>query len=395
MKWPFLELGVDGNHGWCRRKKQCIYEAYAYPVLCHYGSRLTLEPSLLLPPGRTMIDPNDPLVQLKITCATCSIFALGTTMYRLYKRRGRLWADDAWALFAFVALIIQIASVFLHVPVPNNLSKTARVAAYYLMATTFYAIIWASRLSILFSIVRIDPSEHRRRHLFWVAVAFVATTFFLLAQLLWVCEPEPSWKEEPNPQCHLPLQVAICQLVTDVIADTILLFAPVPLFRHLANKPLRRKLTLIFSTCVVTTIVSLVHAAFILSNGGIKVVISALVEDCLSLIVANMPVVVTALVQLTNDDEVTTVQTASLRFNAKPWFSAGQSLGVTTRGTGPITTVGLHTTCDDPNPRKHATSITWQTAGDDVVDREGTLVHKLSTIKASPTGSSSGAPSLV
>ncbi|KAJ7068913.1 hypothetical protein B0H15DRAFT_140509 [Mycena belliarum] len=352
MKWPFLELGVDGNHGWCRRKKQCIYEAYAYPVLCHYGSRLTLEPSLLLPPGRTMIDPNDPLVQLKITCATCSIFALGTTMYRLYKRRGRLWADDAWALFAFVALIIQIASVFLHVPVPNNLSKTARVAAYYLMATTFYAIIWASRLSILFT------------------VAFVATTFFLLAQLLWVCEPEPSWKEEPNPQCHLPLQVAICQLVTDVIADTILLFAPVPLFRHLANKPLRRKLTLIFSTCVVTTIVSLVHAAFILSNGGIKVV--------------------TALVQLTNDDEVTTVQTASLRFNAKPWFSAGQSLGVTTRGTGPITTVGLHTTCDDPNPRKHATSITWQTAGDDVVDREGTLVHKLSTIKASPTGSSSG-----
>lgn len=45
---------------------------------------------------------------------------------------------------------------------------------------------------------------------------------------------------------------------------------------------------------VVTTIVSLVHAALIISRGGIPVVISALVEDCMSLTVANLPVVATA-----------------------------------------------------------------------------------------------------
>ncbi|KAJ7708962.1 hypothetical protein B0H17DRAFT_1000054 [Mycena rosella] len=334
-----------------------------------------------------MINPNDPLVQLKITCVTCSIFALGTTMYRLYKRRGRFWADDAWALFAFLALIIQVVSVFLHLPIPNSLSKTARVAAYYLMATTFYAIIWASRLSILFSIVRIDPSERRRTRLFWVAVAFVVVTLFLFAQLLWVCEPEPSWKDAPNPQCHLPLQVAICQLVTDVIADGILLFAPVPLFQNLADKVLRRKLTLIFSTCVVTTIVSLVHAVFILRNGGIKVVISALVEDCISLIVANIPVVVTAIVQLTGEeDQVGTFETKSLRFNTMPWFSGANSTsrGVTTRGTGPITTVGLHTMGED-DAKKHVTSISWKVDRDD--PNEETLVHKLSTIN-SPQSSS-------
>jgi hypothetical protein len=44
----------------------------------------------------------------------------------------------------------------------------------------------------------------------------------------------------------------------------------------------------------VTTIVSLVHAALIISRGGIPVVISALVEDCMSLTVANLPVVATA-----------------------------------------------------------------------------------------------------
>ncbi|KAJ6616997.1 hypothetical protein B0H10DRAFT_1347022 [Mycena sp. CBHHK59/15] len=293
-----------------------------------------------------MMNLNDPLVQLKITCATCSFFALGTTLYRLYKRRGRFWADDAWALFAFVALIIQIVSVFLHINVPNNLSKTTRVAAYYLMATTFYSIIWASRLSILFSIVRIDPSVSRRKGLFWIAVAFVTATLFLLAQLFWVCESEPGWKDRPNPQCRLPLQVAICQVVTDVVADTILLLAPLQLFRHVGDRGLRRKLTLIFSTCVVTTIVSLVHAAFILRNGGIKVVISALVEDCLSLIVANIPVVITALMTLESEQHgLTTVQTASIQFNAVPWFSGAQSTGrgVTTRGTGAVTTVFMDT----------------------------------------------------
>ncbi|KAJ7132408.1 hypothetical protein C8R44DRAFT_773998 [Mycena epipterygia] len=333
-----------------------------------------------------MINPNDPLVQLKITSATCSFFALGTTIYRLYKRRGRFWADDAWALFAFMALIIQVVAIFLHIPVPNNLSKTARVAAYYLTAFSFYVVIWGSRLSILFSIVRIDPSEYRRKKLFWIAVAFVAATLFLFAQLLWVCEPEPVWKDAPNPQCQLPLQVAICQLVTDVIADTILLLAPIPLFKNLADKVLRRKLTLIFSTCVVTTIVSLVHAAFILRNGGVKVVISALVEDCLSLIVANIPVVVTSVVNIASEtDQVRTVQTTSLRFNTMPWFSGAQSTGrgVTTRGTGPITTIGLHTIGEEDTEagegsyaktsKQKNSSVSWNTRRD--VASEGTAVH--------------------
>lgn len=38
------------------------------------------------------------------------------------------------------------------------------------------------------------------------------------------------------------------------------------------------RLMVIFSTCIVTTIVSLVHAVYILNYGGKKVVIVALVE---------------------------------------------------------------------------------------------------------------------
>ena len=41
---------------------------------------------------------------------------------------------------------------------------------------------------------------------------------------------------------------------------------------------------------------SLVHAAYIITTGGIPVIISALVEDCMSLTVANVPVVATVLI---------------------------------------------------------------------------------------------------
>ncbi|KAJ7933076.1 hypothetical protein B0H13DRAFT_1953555, partial [Mycena leptocephala] len=58
-------------------------------------------------------------------------FASGATIYRLYKRRGRFWADDFWALFAFVALIIQVVVLFLPVivpvrPQPNALTNKSR-----------------------------------------------------------------------------------------------------------------------------------------------------------------------------------------------------------------------------------------------------------------------------
>ena len=101
----------------------------------------------------------------------------------------------------------------MHVDDPSELSKTNRVAAYYLMASTFYTVIWSARLSILFSIIRIDPDPQIRRRLRWIVAAFIFAIFFFLAQLMWVCEPEPGWKDERSPQCKLNKEVAICQLV--------------------------------------------------------------------------------------------------------------------------------------------------------------------------------------
>ncbi|KAJ8096297.1 hypothetical protein PM082_011452 [Marasmius tenuissimus] len=249
-----------------------------------------------------MIDASDPLVQIKITESVCSFVAISSTIHRLYVRRGRWWIDDAWAAFALIALFTQIAAVFMHVRNPNDVSKLTRVAAYYLMAVTFYSIIWASRLSIICSIIRIDHESPPRRHVY-IGISFVyfIAAVTLIVQLFWVCEPEPRWKDMRNPQCHLTTQVAICQLITDILADAFLLFAPLRVLMHLKNKAVRNKLIIIFSTCLVTTTVSLVHAAYILTTGGIPVIISALVEDCASLTVANVPVVIAALLRTIGD----------------------------------------------------------------------------------------------
>ncbi|TFK47226.1 hypothetical protein OE88DRAFT_1608002, partial [Heliocybe sulcata] len=241
---------------------------------------------------------DDPLVKIKITESVCGFVAICMTVSRLWLRRGRYWWDDAWVFFSLINLFIQFAAVFMHVEDPTAISKTSRIAAYYLMAVTFYTIIWSARLAILFSIIRLDPNPAMRYRLKWVAGVFVAAIFFFFAQLMWVCEPEPGWKDARSPQCRLNKEVAICQVASDVISDLLLIMLPIRLIRGIRDRALQRRLILIFSTSIVTTIVSLAHAYYIITEGEIPVVISALVEDCMSLTVANLPVTATALLRL-------------------------------------------------------------------------------------------------
>jgi hypothetical protein len=120
--------------------------------------------------------------------------------------------------FVFSSLFVQFAAVFMHVDNPMDLSRLNRIMAYYLMATTFYTIIWTVRLSILFSIICIDPDPVTCRCLRWLASMFFATFLFLIAQLFWTCENlHNGWKNKPSLQCHLPKAVAICQLISTCI----------------------------------------------------------------------------------------------------------------------------------------------------------------------------------
>ncbi|KAJ8096300.1 hypothetical protein PM082_011455 [Marasmius tenuissimus] len=89
----------------------------------------------------------------------------------------------------------------------------------------------------------------------------------------------------------------------DILADSFLLFAPLRVLMYLKDKTVRRKLMIIYSTCLITTIVSLVHAVLTFTTGGSPMIISALVEDCASLTVANVPVVIASLFRVAADPD--------------------------------------------------------------------------------------------
>ncbi|KAJ7281994.1 hypothetical protein C8J57DRAFT_1219756 [Mycena rebaudengoi] len=131
-----------------------------------------------------------------------------------------------------------------------------------------------------------------------LAFLFLATCLILIAQLFWVCENYPSrWQDMDTPQCPLSRQVVIFQLISDVISDTILIVAPLQLLWQLDDKGCAGS-ALSFRVALSRQLYRLCTAALILTGGGPKVLIAAVVEDSVSLIVCNIPIVVTAGIHL-------------------------------------------------------------------------------------------------
>lgn len=76
----------------------------------------------------------------------------------------------------------------------------------------------------------------------------------------------------------------VWQCTADIISDGILLLVPVSLFMTIQEKKLRYRLMVIFGTCIVTTIVSFVHAAYLFEAKKVPIVISAVIEVSLDVL---------------------------------------------------------------------------------------------------------------
>jgi hypothetical protein len=189
-----------------------------------------------------------------------------------------------------------------------------------MVAQSFYAVVWSSRISILFTIVRLTiPGTLIRRVLIYAAIIFGTIWALLFSQLCWICETESGWKTQPHPQCNLGRSVAITQMITDVLSDFFLIFAP---FFFIYNVRLSRaqkvRILSVFSTSAITTVVSLTHAYYIFSGGGTKVLMAAMVEASISLIVANLSVVVVFMFRLKAEEDSPSTPTPIVTFGSQP-----------------------------------------------------------------------------
>ncbi|KAI5996839.1 hypothetical protein F5J12DRAFT_725483, partial [Pisolithus orientalis] len=224
----------------------------------------------------------------KVVDMVLPIAATVVTSFRLFlrMRQGHLWLDDAWATLAMVFNVSFLVVDWLYL--------------------RDYGDVASSRISILFTVVRLTFPGSLRSWLVRTAIMFIFAWMILGAQIFWTCEAESSWKTQPRPQCDIGRNVAIAQIITDVLSDMILILAPFRLiYKVRLTKAQKIRLLSVFSTSAITTIVSLVHAYYVLTDGGLKVILAAIVEVSVSLIVANLSVVVAFLFRISTEETST------------------------------------------------------------------------------------------
>ncbi|KAI5986031.1 hypothetical protein F5J12DRAFT_728914, partial [Pisolithus orientalis] len=219
------------------------------------------------------------------------VVATVVTCFRLFVRvrQSRFWLDDTWAALAMVFNIIFLVVnwLYLHDYGAGNGFRS-------------------SRISILFTVVRLTFPGLVRRLLVLIAIAFMVAWMILGAQIFWTCETEPGWKTQPRPQCDLGRNVAITQIITDVLGDMILIIAPVRLiYKVKLTKAQKIRLLSIFSTSAGTTVVSIAHGYYVYSGGGLREVLAAIAEFSVSLIVANLSVVVAFFFHISTEETAT------------------------------------------------------------------------------------------
>ncbi|TFK55489.1 hypothetical protein OE88DRAFT_1641386 [Heliocybe sulcata] len=279
--------------------------------------------------------------ELRLLAWTLPIFAITITAFRLAIRahKRQLWWDDFWAFMAALCLVIFVAAMELHfrdegklfaahAPATvalsfsrllfiHNKDSTVLYVRFKLRSSQpspyiwirrldhfFYAVNWCSKLSILVSTVRLSPPGTFRRSIIYIGYAFACAWLVLFAQVFWTCENQPGWKDAPDPQCNLGKNVAIAQVITDVVTDAILVSAPLKLvWRVKLTRPRKIRIMAVFSSTAVATAVSLYHAYAILRFGGFQEARAAVIQDGVTLIVVSLGVVLTFFMRISSVEE--------------------------------------------------------------------------------------------
>ncbi|KZT20193.1 hypothetical protein NEOLEDRAFT_1048031, partial [Neolentinus lepideus HHB14362 ss-1] len=224
----------------------------------------------------------------------CTVFRLGYRYTRL-----RFWWDDLLAGLSMALDVVCLVSIWILTDSssvgPVHQPRKALVVAYWFASIAFTSVLWSARLSILYSVMRITPSTMMlRRVMYAMAVSFGLMYISIIIQKVYMCAHHGKWETTHILQCHLGNGIAITELTTDCISDIILVAIPWGLLLRIRLPKAHRKLLLtIFSASIVTTAVSIPHAVFVLGPEGLLSDITAHVEAGVSLIVANLLVILT------------------------------------------------------------------------------------------------------
>ncbi|KAG1778166.1 hypothetical protein EV702DRAFT_1278197 [Suillus placidus] len=146
-------------------------------------------------------------------------------------------------------------------------------------------------------------------------------------------------------------------MITDVLGDFVLILAPFCLiYKVRLSRAQKVRVLSVFSASAITTVVSLTHAYYIFSDGGLKVIMAAIVEASVSLIVANLSVVVTFFCRLSTEDDSPSSPPPIRTFGSPPRKRVRDPLATTFTGPGAETTTVVLEDLSESRPRSLKTS---------------------------------------
>ncbi|KAF8662797.1 hypothetical protein AX16_001081 [Volvariella volvacea WC 439] len=235
---------------------------------------------------------------------TLHAIADAATVFRLvhrYRLR-RLWWDDYWAGIALAINIAYLTTVGLRRdPSDADFSRQTAVVVFWMTAILFPSVVWAARMSISMSIIRLVPEQTMARRLLYImASAFFLTWMGLLFHKVGICAKTTEWHYNRAVQCYLGSTVGIVTLVTDVVSDALLIIVPLNMLRRVRlPKGQQRLLLALFSSSVFSSLAGVVYAVFVFraSSFGNKrallISLTANVKAETTLLVCNLLVLVT------------------------------------------------------------------------------------------------------
>ncbi|KAG2358273.1 hypothetical protein BDR07DRAFT_1612023 [Suillus spraguei] len=202
----------------------------------------------------------------------CTIFRL---VYRGWMRQ--LWWEDAWAALALIADVVCLACIWID-----------DVISSWILTIAFTTGLWAARMSVIFSIIPIanhSGSKIHKRITSLVVVCFACMWTALLVQKISICEYH---------SCRMDKSVAVSLLITDVIADIVLVVVPLYLLQTIGRP--RSSMILVqfaFGASLLVPAFTIPHSALLLLNiYNTNTLMFAHIKAALSLIICNLLVIV-------------------------------------------------------------------------------------------------------
>ncbi|KAG2337412.1 hypothetical protein BDR05DRAFT_774564 [Suillus weaverae] len=203
----------------------------------------------------------------------CTIFRL---VYRGWTRL--LWWEDAWAAFALISDVVCLLWIWIHTPM--------RFPAWT-FPVAFASVVWAARMSIIFSIIRLaNPSgcKYQKWTTYLITVSFVCMWAATLVQKIKTCIYA----------CQMTKSVALLQLITDIVADVSLIVAPLQFWKNIRLSRNSKILILsAFGASLLITVIGIPQSIILFQSASETTLVMAHIKAAVSLIICNLLVIVT------------------------------------------------------------------------------------------------------